>query len=496
VSDRSPRPDGTGHDGGVTFAQAALPIGVLLLVIAYGLVLRPLAFDQPSMPLETVFPLAAAFAIAQLFWLGHSWVDIQASIVRRMSRGVPGFFILFAIGMLIGAWMVSGTIPMLVYWGIKLIDPRWLYLLAFVVPVVFSSVTGTSWGSAGTVGVVIMGIAISVGANLAITAGAVVGGAYFGDKLSPLSDTTNMAALGADVELFDHVRSMLWTTVPSATVAAIVYAAAGLVHPPAGSAVTAESAAFLDGLQQIFTFSPWLLLPPAVVLYGSIRRMPTIPVLGTGILLAAVIAVLTQQFTLAAVLSSITTGFTTEMAPWAGSLPEGVVSLVSRGGLYSMREAVFVAFLVFFFIGVIDRIDAMSVVVNRVFRFARTASATVLSALGAAAVTNAMTSNQYATSFIVGDAFQEKFDTLRIPRRVLSRSIEDTGTMIESIVPWHPSALFMVATLGVPVAAYWPWQILTLTNLVVAPLLAITGIGCFYGQGGAASAVPGERGAG
>jgi NhaC family Na+:H+ antiporter len=465
-----------------TFGQAALPVGFLVVVILYGLVLRPLFLGQAAMPLELVFVVAAAFAIAQLRILGHAWTDIQASIVHRMGRGVPGFFILFAIGMLIGSWMVSGTIPMLVYWGIRLLDPRWLYLLAFLVPVVFSTLTGTSWGSAGTVGVVIMGIAISVGGDVAITAGAVIGGSYFGDKLSPLSDTTNMAALGADVDLFDHVRSMLWTTVPSALFAALIYTVVGLVDPPGGSASTPQSAAFLEGLQRMFTFHWSLLLPPLVVLAGSMRRMPTIPVLGTAILLAAALGLLVQPFALSAVFESLVTGFTVDLAPWAGSLPDGVRTLVERGGLYSMQQAIFVAFLVFFFIGAIDRIDAMPVVVNRVFRFARTQSATVLAALGSSAVTNALTSNQYATSFIVGDAFQERFNELAIPRRVLSRSIEDYGTMIEPLVPWHPTALFMVATLGVPVSAYWSWELLTLANLVVAPVLAITGIGCFYGK--------------
>ncbi len=454
-----------------------MPIGFLTAVILYGLVLRPLAFGQPSMPLEVVFPLASAFAIVHLNRLGHSWTDIQASIVQRMGRGIPGFFILAAIGMLIGSWMVAGIIPMLVYWGITLIAPEWLYLLAFLVPVVFSTLTGTSWGSAGTVGVVIMGIAMSVGADLAITAGAVVGGAYFGDKLSPLSDTTNMAALGADVDLFDHVKAMLWTTLPSALIAIAVYTIVGLLHPPSGAGTTSESLAFLDGLDRIYHFTPLLLIPPAIVLYGSLRQMPTIPVLGAGILSAAVLALVTQSFTLADVGASITTGFAASMAPWAADVPAGVVSLVSRGGLYSMREAIFVAFLVFFFIGIIDRIDAMSIVVTRVFRFARTATATVLSSLGAAAVTNAMTSNQYATSFIVGDAFRTKYDDLGVPRRILSRSIEDYGTMLEPIVPWHPSCLFMVATLGVPVAAWWQWEILTLANLAIAPVCAMLGLG-------------------
>ena len=464
------------------FRQAALPVGFLLLLIVYGLIVRPLAFEQTALPLDVVFLLASAFAITQLRIAGHTWQQIQGSIVHRMSRGVPGFFVLFAIGMLIGSWIACGTIPMLVHWGVRILDPQWFYLLAFLVPVVFSSLTGTSWGSAGTVGVVIMGIAMSIQADVAITAGAVIGGAYFGDKMSPLSDTTNMAALGAGVELFEHIRSMLWTTLPSALIAATVYTIVGFVDPPTGDATNAESIAFLAAIESIFVFHPVLLLPPVVVLIGSMRRMPTIPVLGTAILLACILAIIVQPFTVDDVCASLTTGFTINMVEGMGEVPAAVLTLLERGGMYSMKEAIFIAFLVFFFIGIIDRIDAMPIVVNRVFAFAKTQTATVLAALGSAGLTNALTTNQYATSFIVGDAFQQRFDDLQVPRRVLSRSIEDTGTMIESLVPWHPTALFMVATLGVPVSAYWNWQLLTLINLVVAPTLAVTGIGCWYGR--------------
>ncbi|MEM1436447.1 MAG: Na+/H+ antiporter NhaC family protein [Pseudomonadota bacterium] len=469
----------------ISFRISALPILVLLLLVGYGLVARPLFLAQPPVPLELVFLFAACWAIAQLLWLGFNWPDIQQAIISRLARAMPAIFILFAIGLLVGAWMVSGTIPMLVDWGVRLIDPRWIYALAFVVPAIFSLLTGTSWGSAGTIGVVIIGVAASAGADLGVTAGAVIGGSYFGDKLSPLSDTTNMAALGADAPLFDHIRAMLWTTVPSALVALCVYLGVGLtagLAPDSGTR-SSEAIAFLDGLNSQFNFSVFLLLPPAVVLFGSIRRYPTLPVLLASILTALLLAFLLQDFAAADVLSSLTTGFTLAMGD-GSPVPDAVRVLVERGGLYSMREAIFVAFLVFLFVGAIELLDSMPRVVDRVFALARGRAATVLSALAAAAATNAMTSNQSATAFIVGDAFQRRFDGLEIPRPVLSRSIEDTGTMIESIIPWHATALFMVATLGVEVAEYWHWQLLSLTNFLVAPLLAITGIGCYYGQGG------------
>ena len=162
-------------------------------------------------------------------------------------------------------------------------------------------------------------------------------------------------------------------------------------------------------------------------------------------------------------------------------VPEKISDLLNRGGLYALNEAIIIAFMVFIFIGAMDHIDAMPTVVNRLMGSVQSQSGTVLSTLLATAATNAMTSNQYATSFIIGDAFKSKYDELNIPRPVLSRSLEDTGTMIESIVPWHTSAIYMVATLGVPFAEYWHWQLLTIANIFVAIFLALTGIGCFYG---------------
>lgn len=462
------------------FAVSALPVFMLAALILYGLMARPLLFDQPPIPLELIFVFAASAVIAQLLLLGFPWSLIQGAIVARLSRAMPAIFILFAIGLIVGSWMVCGTIPMLVYWGVLLIDPAWIYAFAFAVPAVFSTLTGTSWGSAGTVGVVLMGIGASVGADPAIVAGAVIGGALFGDKLSPLSDTTNFAAIGADVPLFDHIRSMLWTTLPSAAIALFIYSLMGLASDDYGDR-SAEITAFLAGVSSMFNYSLWLLLPPFVVLLGSFRGWPTLPVLLASTLTATILALLLQAFATQDVFYALTTGFDLSMAGTT-AVPAAVRTLVERGGLYSMREAIFVAVLVFLFVGAIDLLDTMPRVVGRVFAFARGRAATVLAALGASAITNAMTSNQSATSFIVGDAFSHRFDKLLIPRRVLSRSIEDMGTMLESLIPWHATALFMVVTLGVPVADYWHWQLLSLTNFVLAPLLALTGIGCFYGE--------------
>ena len=467
----------------IPFLYSLLPVLTLGLLVTFGLIVRPQFLGLRPFPLEMVFVLASIVAVAELSWLGFRWSTIQSSVVKKLAKALPAFFVLFSIGLIISSWMVSGTIAMLVYYGIELIHPSFLYFFALLVPAIFSTLTGTSWGSAGTVGVVIMGIASALDANLGVTAGAIIGGSYFGDKMSPLSDTTNLAALASDVDLFDHIRSMMVTTAPSAALAAVIFLVVGFLSPPGTSAAElADVARFQESLREMFEFNVLLLLPPVIILVGSFRRMPTIPTLLGSVLMASVLAIIFQPFTVADVLQSLNRGFDTDMVVWVENIPQQTTTLVNRGGLYSMSEAIFVAFLIFFFIGAIDTIDAMRTVVNRVIGFATTRATTILAALGATALTNAMTSNQYATSFIVGEAMSSRFDALRIPRKVLSRSLEDTGTMLESVIPWSATAVFMVATLGVPWEQYWNWQLVSLINFVIAPTLAVLGIGCFYDE--------------
>ena len=460
--------------------HSALPILFLLGMILYGLVIRPYVFEQSIIPLEIVFISAAFFAASHLWYLGYSWDTILTNAIKKLSKGLPTILILFAIGIVIGSWIVSGTIPMFVYYGIKLINPSYIYVLAFIIPIFFSLFTGTSWGSVGTIGVVILGVGTVINADLAIITGAVIGGAYFGDKMSPLSDTTNIAALATDVDLYDHINSMLYTTLPSAIIAAIIYTVLGFVYPAQtleGDFATMD--ATLTGITNIFNFNILLLLPVLMVLIGSFKKLPTIPVLLSSSLVACILALIFQQYTFSDVVQTVYKGFHTDMVGQQLLVPESISALFNRGGLYALNDAIIVALFVFLFIGMLDTIEAIPTIVEKVFAFAKSRSSVILSSLIATGITNGMTGNQYATSFIVGEAFKSKYDGLKIPRKVLSRSLEDYGTMIESLIPWHPTALFMVSVMGVAVGDYWYWQLLSLINLVIAPLLALTGIGCF-----------------
>ncbi len=461
--------------------HSALPILFLLSLILYGLVFRPYLLDQPTIPLEIIFLAASFFASVHLIFLDFSWDTILGNAVKKLAKGLPTILILFAIGIVIGSWIVSGIIPMFVYYGIKLVNPTYIYVLAFIIPIFFSMFTGTSYGSVGTIGVVVLGVAQAIDANLAIVAGAVIGGAFFGDKMSPLSDTTNIAALAADIPLYAHINSMLYTTMPSALIAASIYTALGFIYPVAtetGSFTELERT--LSEVRGMFNFNVALIFPVALVLVGSLKKWPTIPVLLSSSLLACIFGLIFQSYTLDNFIQSVYKGFHVDMAVWQPSVSPNMGELFNRGGLYALNDAIIIALFVFLFIGILDTNQAIPRIVDKVFPYAKTKTMVILSSLVATGVTNSMTGNQYATSFIVGEAFKLKYDKLGISRKVLSRSLEDYGTMIESLVPWHPTAVFMVSVMGVAVGDYWHWQLLTLINLIMAPLLVILGVGCFY----------------
>jgi NhaC family Na+:H+ antiporter len=461
--------------------QLFLPLLFLFVLISFGLVIGPNYFGMKPFPLEIIFLFAAIFSAIELMILGYKWKNIQDAIVKKLTQGFPVILIFFSIGILIGSWIISGTIPMLVYYGIELINPDYIYLIGFIVPIIFSLLTGTSWGSIGTIGVVIISIAAIANVDLGITAGAIIGGAYFGDKMSPLSDTTNIAAAATDVKLYDHIQSMMYTTIPSAIIAAIIFFSLSFIYP-ATTEVNSDIATqtTLSAIGNMFHFNFLLIIPPIIILYGSITKKPTVPVMLLSALSACILTLFTQDYSLDSMIQTLLKGFHVDMATWMTSVPENVSVLFNRGGLYALNEAIFFTFMVFIFIGILDMVKAMPTIVNIVFKKVKKRWTLIVSSLVATAFTNAFTSNQFATSFIIGDAFKPAYDKLKVSRKVLSRSIEDYGTMIETLIPWHASTLFVVATLGVPLADYWNWQLLTLINIFVAPLLAITGIGCFY----------------
>lgn len=489
-----------------TVFRSLLPIVSLFLLILFGVIIMPqlsatmvevtdssgvvTTVKEPGepMPLELVFIFATVISIASLFTMGFKWEEIQESIVDKVAKLVPAAMILFSIGLIVGSWVFSGTIPMLIYYGVDLINPNYIYLVAFIVPSIFSVLTGTSWGSAGTIGVVLLGIATAIDANLAIVAGAVVGGAYFGDKMSPLSDTTNIAALAADVPLMDHIRSMINTTGPAYILAAITYAIIGF-----SSTIKSSSAQLNDVLilkqefSELFKFNNIfliliILIPIFIVLYGSFSKKPTVPTLLVSSISAALIGIFLHGFTVDHMLLALNSGFDTSVIFPGQEINANAAEILDRGGLYSMVGPVIISIMVFIFVGTLDCINAIPTLIHKGFSWIKSRPQAIISSLFATGITNALTSNQFATSYIIAEAFRPIYSKFKIPKKVLSRSIEDYGTMIENLLPWTTTGVFMFGALGVSPIDYWKFQYVSLYGFVIAIILALTGIGCFYNE--------------
>ncbi len=473
----------------LSIRQVIPPIIFFFLLLIYGLLIHPQFFgDSPDtynnmLSIEVLILLAMCFSAIHLFRLGYDWKTIEQHVSQKVSESVPVLLILFSIGVLIGSWIVSGTIPMLIYYGISIINADWIYVFAFLICIFFSLLTGTSWGSAGTIGVVMMGISEVYDANLAITAAAVIGGSFFGDKMSPLSDTTNIASLATGVDVMEHIRSMVYTTVPSAVAAALIY----FLMSPAFSSESGSSTVDLSAveltlseLEQIFNFNILLLLPLVIVLWGSLTRKPIALTLLGSAWVAMILAFIFQPFSFVDIFKSFNKGFSVEMVSNLNLKSEVVPKILNRGGLYGLIDGIVISLLIFAFIGTLEVTNAIDISIRSIMDKLQKRTHTVAAALTTTWFTSVTTCNQYATSFIIGSAFNKKFDKMGIPRKVLSRSIEDAGTMLENLLPWTPSGVFMAGALGINALEYAPYQFLALINIAVAYFFAFTGIACFY----------------
>ncbi|MEK4300753.1 Na+/H+ antiporter NhaC [Oceanobacillus sp. FSL W8-0428] len=454
--------------------EAFSPIVVMLLLLAIG-------FGVYGFSPEPLLILASVYAGFIAWRLGYTWDEMMEGIQEKIKQAMPAILILISIGILIGTWMIAGTIPMMIYYGLKIIDPTFIVLIAFVVSAIISIVTGTSWGSAGTVGVALMGIATGLGASLPATAGAVVAGAYFGDKLSPLSDTTNIAPIAAGSELYEHIRHMLWTTVPAAILSMIVYFFAGL-HLSSGNAATPETMnTMLQTLTEMFDWNILLLLPPIIILYGAIRKKPTLPMIIFSSAVAAILGIFMQGFSAGDVFASTVSGFDVAMVNRANFDPDSVIpevlSLVHQGGMQSMTGVVLIAFSAFIFAGIIAKSGSLEVIIQTLMKVVKRTGDLILTTVLSCITMALVTGNSYLSIIVPGEIFKDTYKKKKLQAKNLSRTLEDSGTVVVPLIPWSSAGVFMAGTLGVSTLSYAPWAVLCYTGFIFAIILGYTGIG-------------------
>ena len=457
---------------GLPLDLAVLPLVVLLAAIAGGVALTGFGGDMLIVAMALAALVAGLIARSR----GAGWTAIQSAAGAKIADVLPAILILLSIGVLLGAWMFSGTIPLMVVAGIALIEPDYIVLTAFLGTALMSIMTGTSWGSAGTLGVAFIATAEAMGLPLAPVAGAVVSGAYFGDKLSPLSDTTNVAAIAAHVPVFSHIRHMLWTALPSFALATLVYALVGFFGGGGDAATPATAQATSAALSELFRLDAFALLPVALAVGGIALRQPPALVILASSALALALGVIVQGWSAGDAVGVVMGGFDLAMTgSSAQGLPEALPGLLNRGGLAAMGQTLIFIVTAFILAGAMEVSGALDRLLAALLRAVRSTCSLIAATMAAGTTFVALTSHAGVTALIVGELFRPAYRERGLAGENLSRSIEDSVTLVEPLLPWTVSALFMATTLGVPTLSYAPWAIFCLGGPVFSLLIAALG---------------------
>lgn len=452
-----------------TLAQALTPIIFMVVALALG-------YGVFKIKAEPIIICSAFIAGIIALKLGYKWDDMQKAIVEKIASALPATLILWSVGLLIGALMFSGAVPMIIYYGVQMINPKFILVTAFLSSAILAIVTGTSWGAAGTIGVAMMGIAGGLGISLPATAGAVVSGAFFGDKLSPLSDTTNLAPMAAGSELYEHIKHMLYTTVPAAVLAMIVYLFVGF--SASGDLVRPESVQLMmDQLDTMFNFNIVLLLPFVLVILGSVKKWPTIPtMLGTS-LLTVVLGAAVQGFNIVDGFTSLISGFDITMTGFTGTPTEEVIKLINRGGVASVTSTTVLIFCAMGFAGIVSVSGMLDVVLDLLMSKVKSTAGIIISTIVSCFTVAFVTGSSYLSILVPGELFKDVYPKKNLHPKNLSRTLEDSGTVLVPLIPWSAAGAYMTATLGVDTLQYLPWAILNYSGIVFAVIFAITGFG-------------------
>ena len=457
-----------------TFVEAIIPIIAMLLILTIG----KGVLGYSTEPLLILVACVAAFIA---FRVGVTWDEMLDEISQKIAKGMPAILILVTVGAMVGTWMAAGTIPLMIYYGVQIVNPKFLLVTAFLITAVVSVVTGTSWGSVATMGVALMGIASTLGVSLPATAGAVIAGSYFGDKMSPLSDTTNLAPIAAGSKLYEHIGHMFYTTVPATIISLVVYAIAGMNANVSAGANSETVTTMLNQLDVIFNWNILLLLPVIIVLAGSLLQKPTIPVMLLSTIVAGIEGILFQGVTLKDTLTATVNGFNVSMIAREGFDPATataeITKLLNRGGMNGIMSTTLLVFCAFCFAGIMSRAGCLDVVLEKILSVAKSTGALISATVGSCIVMALTTGNSYLSILIPGEMFRDAYKARGLAAKNLSRTLEDAGTVFVPLVPWSAAGAYMTATLGVETLAYLPWAVLCYTGFIFAIIWGFTGFG-------------------
>ena len=462
-----------------TVWQSLISFGALVVVMSVGIAYFHV---DPHVPMFIGVIVAALVSLS----LGYRWSQIEEMMISGISKAMQAILILCIVGMMIGVWLLSGTIPTMIYYGLKLLSPSIFLVAALLICSITSLATGTSWGTAGTMGLALMGIAHGLGMPPGPTAGAILSGAYFGDKLSPLSDTTNLAPAMAGTDVFTHVKYMMKSTIVAYSIALIFFGVYGFTHASGGNVDTSQAEILANGLKDTFNINPLLLIPPIVVIGAIVLKIPAIPGITLGLITGAILAPIFQQdlsifnpdtlkvdhvgANLGDILNIARNGFV------CNTDIEQLNNLLSTGGLMNMSSSILMTVIAMMFGGIMEGTGQLSAIIQVITKKVKSGFGLVAATELTCVLSNVVMPEQYISILIPGRMFAPAYRKAGIHPKSLSNALESAGTVSSCAVPWNTCGMFMAATLGITAYTYMPYLIFNYAMMLSTLVLAAVGV--------------------
>lgn len=446
------------------FFLAMIPLTVMVITMLYAIVVLE---TDPHLPLIIGTITAAIVAV----FSGFKFNDLEEMMYKGIRLALPAVVIIMLVGLIIGSWIGGGVVATMIYYGLMIISPQYFLVTICIICSIVSLAIGSSWSTMATIGVAGMGIGMSMGINPAMIAGAVISGSYFGDKMSPLSDTTNLAAGLTNTDLFVHIKHMLYTTIPGLIIALSAFFIIGINVIGSSTASPEDIQIMMTSMSDNFVISPWLLLVPGLVILCIILKITAVPALVIGVLLGIICALFVQGETLADSASYLMNGFVLE------SNNEMVDELFNRGGLLDMMYTVSMTIVAMTFAGILEYTGMLRAIMNQILKIAKGTFGIITATIVSCFATNATCSEQYISIVVPSRMFLRTYIENKLHSKNLSRSLEDGGTLTSVFIPWNTCGVFIYGTLGVAAWEYAPFAILNFTVPVIAIILAATGFG-------------------
>lgn len=426
--------------------------------------------------------LSAGVAAIVAMLNGHRWDRLFDGVVTSITSALPALIILLMIGALAGTWLISGVVPAMIYYGLEVLNPQIFLVATVIVCSIVSMATGSSWTTVATVGVALMGIGRILGFGDGMIAGAIISGAYFGDKMSPLSDTTNLAPAMAGTDLITHIRHMMYTTIPSITITALLFLVIGLTS--GGGADLAGVESLQTAIGSKFNISLWLFLVPVAVIALIVKKVPAVPALLAGAILGGLFAIVLQpqiiqelaaegaSFGKAAYMVTID-AMTTDVAITSGN--DVADELLSSGGMNGMLGTVWLIICAMTFGGVMEASGMLERIAQSILRMAHTTGSLIASTAGTCVVFNVTASDQYLAIVVPGRMFAKEYENRGLAPENLSRTLEDSGTVTSALVPWNTCGAYHAGVLGVATGTYLPYAFFNIISPLMTMLFGFMG---------------------